>query len=146
MGSFFEAFQNALTLLFKGNTEIYHTLGTSVQSAAFSTAFAFLPALGLATLFTLYRFPLRTIFLSCLTSLLAVPTVCIGLGVYTLLSHSGPLGYLHWLFTPRAVVLGQTLFVFLILTTYLMSGFSELSSNFLKLYRFCDKKGCSTVW
>ncbi|HEX9680325.1 MAG TPA: ABC transporter permease, partial [Anaerolineales bacterium] len=36
------------------------------------------------------------------------PPVVVGLAVYLLLSRSGPLGELHWLFTPAAMVTAQT--------------------------------------
>jgi tungstate transport system permease protein len=39
---------------------------------------------------------------------MALPPVVVGLVVYLLLSHSGVLGGLGWLFTPRAMVLAQT--------------------------------------
>ena len=40
---------------------------------------------------------------------LAMPPVVVGLIVYLLLSRSGPLGYLNWLYTPSAMVLAQIL-------------------------------------
>jgi len=42
-----------------------------------------------------------------LNTLMAVPTVVIGLTLYCILSRQGPLGGLGLLFTPIAVVLGQ---------------------------------------
>ncbi len=38
---------------------------------------------------------------------MALPPVVVGLGVYLLLSRSGPLGSLGWLFSPRAMILAQ---------------------------------------
>ncbi len=38
---------------------------------------------------------------------MAVPPVVVGLALYLLLSRSGPLGALGWLFTPRAMMLAQ---------------------------------------
>jgi tungstate transport system permease protein len=38
---------------------------------------------------------------------MALPPVVVGLVVYLLLSHSGPLASLGWLFTPQAMVLAQ---------------------------------------
>lgn len=40
---------------------------------------------------------------------MAVPPVVLGLLLYLLLSRSGPLAQLQWLFTPKAMVLAQTL-------------------------------------
>jgi tungstate transport system permease protein len=39
----------------------------------------------------------------------SIPPVLVGLLVYLLLSHQGPLGFLHWLFTPKALVTAQFL-------------------------------------
>jgi tungstate transport system permease protein len=38
---------------------------------------------------------------------MGLPPVVIGLLIYLLLSRSGPLGFLGWLYTPRAMVLAQ---------------------------------------
>lgn len=44
-----------------------------------------------------------------LNTLTGLPPVLVGLVVYLLLSRSGPLGELGWLFTPKAMVLAQTI-------------------------------------
>lgn len=40
---------------------------------------------------------------------MALPPVVVGLVLYVLLSRSGPLGMLGWLFTPQAMILAQTI-------------------------------------
>src|SRR5688500_13231285 len=40
---------------------------------------------------------------------MAMPPVVIGLLLYMLLSRSGPLAVLEWLFTPQAMILAQTI-------------------------------------
>jgi tungstate transport system permease protein len=40
---------------------------------------------------------------------MALPPVVVGLALYLLLSRSGPLGGLGWLFTPAAMILAQTI-------------------------------------
>ena len=46
-----------------------------------------------------------------LNSLLALPSVVVGLLVYLLLSRSGPLGSLGWLYSFQAMVVAQTILV-----------------------------------
>ncbi len=48
---------------------------------------------------------------SILEALVGVPTVLVGLLLYMLLSSRGPLGFLHLLYTPTAIVLGESLLV-----------------------------------
>ena len=51
-----------------------------------------------------------------LNTSLAIPSVVVGLLVYLLLSRSGPLGYLGWLFSFKAMVLAQAVLVLPIVT------------------------------
>ena len=57
------------------------------------------------------RFPGRGAVLAGLNTLLALPSVVVGLTVYLLLSRSGPLGFLGWLFSFQAMVLAQSVLV-----------------------------------
>jgi len=51
-----------------------------------------------------------------LNTLLALPSVVVGLIVYLLLSRSGPLGFLGWLFSLKAMVLAQAVLVLPVVT------------------------------
>ena len=62
------------------------------------------------------RFRGRGALLIVLNTLLAVPSVVIGLVVYLLLSRSGPLGFLGWLFSFKAMVLAQAMLVLPVVT------------------------------
>ncbi len=57
------------------------------------------------------RFPGRGAVLAILNTCLAIPSVVVGLLVYLLLSRSGPLGFLGWLFSFQAMVLAQAILV-----------------------------------
>ena len=62
------------------------------------------------------RFPGRSVVLTLLNTLLALPSVVVGLVVYLLLSNSGPLGFLGWLFSFKAMVIAQALLVLPVVT------------------------------
>ncbi|WP_397409100.1 ABC transporter permease [Polaromonas sp.] len=62
------------------------------------------------------RFRGRGIVLTVLNTLLALPSVVVGLVVYLLLSRSGPLGFLGWLFSFQAMVLAQAVLVLPVVT------------------------------
>ena len=57
------------------------------------------------------RFPGRRVVIALLNTLLALPSVVVGLVVYLLLSRAGPLGSLGILFTPAAMIVAQTILV-----------------------------------
>lgn len=54
----------------------------------------------------------KRLTLTLLTSFMAFPSVLVGLLVYMLLSHSGPLGALELLYTPTAIILGDFVLAF----------------------------------
>ena len=62
------------------------------------------------------RFRGRAALLTVLNTLLALPSVVVGLVIYLLLSRSGPLGFLGWLFSFKAMVLAQTVLVLPVVT------------------------------
>ncbi|WP_332776190.1 ABC transporter permease [Polaromonas sp.] len=62
------------------------------------------------------RFPGRAVVLALLNTTLALPSVVVGLVVYLLLSRSGPLGFLGWLFSFKAMVLAQAVLVLPVVT------------------------------
>jgi len=62
------------------------------------------------------RFSGRGALLTVLNTLLALPSVVVGLVVYLLLSRSGPLGFLGWLFSFQAMVVAQTVLVLPVVT------------------------------
>ena len=62
------------------------------------------------------RFRGRAALLTLLNTLLALPSVVVGLVIYLLLSRSGPLGFLGWLFSFQAMVLAQTVLVLPVVT------------------------------
>ena len=62
------------------------------------------------------RFRGRGAVLALLNTALALPSVVVGLVVYLLLSRSGPLGFLGWLFSFEAMVLAQTILVLPVVT------------------------------
>jgi len=53
---------------------------------------------------------------------MGLPPVVVGLFVYVLLSRSGPLGGLGWLFTPSAMIAAQTVIAFPLVTGLTMSA------------------------
>ena len=83
------------------------SLAVSACAALLACAFGLLLGSWLATA----RFAGRGALLALLNTLLALPSVVVGLVVYLLLSRSGPLGFLGWLFSFKAMVFAQSLLV-----------------------------------
>jgi len=53
----------------------------------------------------------RRVLLDLTNTLVAIPTVLVGLVLYLLLSRSGPLGFLGILYTPTSIVIGEAVLI-----------------------------------
>jgi tungstate transport system permease protein len=81
-----------------------------------ATAIGTLLGLPLGAALAIWRFPGRDLIVIAANALLGLPPVVVGLALYLLLSHSGPLGRLGWLFTPTAMVIAQAILALPIIT------------------------------
>lgn len=115
----------ALHLLTSGDSEVYSIALTSLKLSGTSTVICSLLSIPLGTLLGLKVFPGRKIIVVFLNTLLALPTVVIGLLLYSLLSRSGPFGPLALLYTPRAVIIGQIVLAMPIITSMVYTALEK---------------------
>ncbi|HHN47102.1 MAG TPA: ABC transporter permease [Planctomycetes bacterium] len=111
-----EGIQGALKLIFSGEQRVYSAAFTSVWVASISTTAAFLLGMPLAFLLAFNRFPGRQAVITLLNTLLALPTVVVGLFVYALIRRGSWLGPLDLLFSPSAMIIGQVVLAVPIVT------------------------------
>lgn len=111
MSTFTDSALTALELLISFDPVLLAIVGRSLAVSATACALACAAGLLLGAWLGVARFRGRDALLTLLNTLLAVPSVVIGLVVYLLLSRSGPLGHLGWLFNFQAMVLAQALLV-----------------------------------
>jgi len=107
MSQLAEATTGALTLLLSGDGSLWQIIGISFSVSIQAILLAVPPALAIALLLSYGSFPGRYLLITTFNTLLAVPAVVVGLTLYLLLSHQGPLGDLRLLFTQPAMILGQ---------------------------------------
>ena len=86
---------------------IWPILWLSIQVSGCAVLIATLIGLPLGAWLGSSTFKGRRVIWAMVYTGMALPPVVIGLLVYLLLSHSGPLGSLDWLYTPRAMILSQ---------------------------------------
>ena len=95
-----------------GDVEVYGVAFLTLKIAAVATAVAC--AAGIPTGFLLASRPFwgRRAALTVVNTALAFPTVVVGLLLYSLFSHRGPLGGLELLYTWQAIAIGDILLAF----------------------------------
>ncbi|MDT7837872.1 ABC transporter permease [Aquabacterium sp. OR-4] len=111
MGSMAESVQLALALITAGDAALWQVVALSLRVSATAVALGAGLGLLLGGWLAVARFPGHGLVVGVLNTLLALPSVVVGLVVYLLLSRSGPLGSWGILFTPAAMVLAQTILV-----------------------------------
>ncbi|MBI9106694.1 MAG: ABC transporter permease [Spirochaetales bacterium] len=122
-------FGYALKLLLTFDKETYFIAGLSLRFALTSTIFSALLSLPVGVLLGLNRFRGRRFCITVLNTLMALPTVVVGLFIYALVSRSGPLGYLGLLFNPSAVIIGQSILSFPIIASMVNTSVERLDGN-----------------
>ncbi|HEY4690744.1 MAG TPA: ABC transporter permease [Anaerolineae bacterium] len=80
----------------------------------------------LGAMLGLVRFRGRRLATALLYTGMGFPPVVVGLFVYVLLSRSGPLGTLSWLFTPTAMIAAQVVIAFPLVTGLTMSAVASV--------------------
>lgn len=111
MSTVTESANTALQLTFSADPALWTIVGRSLSVSATACLLACGAGLVLGAWLGVARFAGRGAVLAVLNTLLAVPSVVVGLVVYLLLSRSGPLGSWGWLFSFKAMVLAQALLV-----------------------------------
>ncbi|NTV86566.1 MAG: ABC transporter permease, partial [Burkholderiaceae bacterium] len=107
MSTFSESASTALSLITSFDAGLWTIVGRSLAVSATACAIACGLGLMLGAWLAVARFAGRDAVLTVLNTLLALPSVVVGLLVYLLLSRTGPLGFLGWMFSFKAMVLAQ---------------------------------------
>ncbi len=116
MNTFTDSALTALRLLSGLDPILISIVGRSLAVSACACVLACGLGLLAGSWLGVARFAGRPLMLAILNTLLALPSVVVGLLVYLLLSRSGPLGFLGWLFSFKAMVLAQALLVLPVVT------------------------------
>ncbi len=117
----------AVELIITFDPEVMQIAGRSLRFALTSTAIGSLICIPVACLIHFKEFRgKRFIVVGIIQTLYSVPTVAVGLFVFVFISNAGPLGGFGWLFTPTAIVIGQTLLITPLLLGLTISALSGM--------------------
>jgi tungstate transport system permease protein len=119
-------FGRALELLLSGDREVWLITWTSLRFSLSSAVIAAVLGIPAGVALARRRFRGKRVLMAVINTLMALPTVVVGLIVYALISRSGPLGGLGLLFTPAAVIIGQAILALPIIVSLTASGLAAL--------------------
>lgn len=122
MNYLLDGIATALRLIVSLDYEVTHCTLVSLQVSSTAILLASLIGLPLSFCIGMYDFWGKTAVITLLNTLMSLPTVVIGLFVFSFVSRQGPLGVLGLLFTPTAMIIGQFLLATPIITALSVSA------------------------
>ncbi len=112
----------AVHLILSGDPALTEIVSLTLQVSGIALLISTLLGLPIGAALGLYRVRGRSLITALLYTGMGLPPVVVGLFVYLILSRSGPLGVLGWLFTPKAMITAQTIIAFPLVTGLTMTA------------------------
>ena len=112
MQDILQGFLEAIRLVLSGNAELAEIVWLSLRVSGIALIISTLLGVPFGVLLGLRRVPGHGVITTTLYTGMGLPPVVVGLFVYLMLSRSGPFGALGWLFTPKAMIVAQSIIAF----------------------------------
>ena len=126
MDLIFQGIAQAFQLLIHGDPEVIRISLLSLGVSLSATAISLLLGISSGVFIGLNRFPGRNFLVSLINTGMGAPPVVVGLIVSVFLWRSGPLGSLHMMYTPGAIVLAQCIISLPIITGFTMASIQQI--------------------
>jgi tungstate transport system permease protein len=127
-----DSLRSAFLLLISFDQELIDIVGVSLSVSCFATFFASVFGLPCGFLIAFNTFAGKRFIITILNTLLALPTVVIGLVVYSFISRRGIFGSLELLYTQKAIVIGQVILIIPVITTLTIAAISRIDKRYRK--------------
>jgi len=121
-----EGLVEALDMILAFDREFAAIVAVSLKVATLSTALATVAGVFVGIAVAEKRFRGRQAVITILHTLMSLPTVLVGLLVYSFISRRGPLGELGLLYTQSAMVAGQVILAFPIISGLVLASVASL--------------------
>ena len=111
MSEIWDGLVKAFQLICTFDTTVMSIAGKSLWISAASCLIATAICVPLGSVIHFNNFKGKRLLISTVQTLWSMPTVAVGLLVFLLVSHSGPLGILELIFKPGAIIFGQVILI-----------------------------------
>jgi tungstate transport system permease protein len=140
MDYFSDALGAALQLILGFDPQVVEIVWTSLRISLIASFFAGLGAVVLGVLVAISDFFGKRLLQQILNTLMAMPTVMIGLIFYGLLSRRGPLGALGLLYTETAVIIGEASLIFPLIMNMTLVAVQSADPRLLRTLKMLGAK------
>ena len=141
-----DSFFSALLLLWSIDPQLVEIVSVSLKVSSSSTLIASLVGVPAGFLIAFREFPGKRLLITILNTLLALPTVVVGLFVYAFISRRGILGVLDLLYTQKAMIIGQVILIIPIITVFTISAISRIDERYRKTAMTLGANALQTAW
>jgi tungstate transport system permease protein len=141
-----DSFYSALLLLWSVDPQLVEIVSVSLKVSSSSTLIASIVGVPAGFLIAFREFPGKRLLITILNTLLALPTVVIGLFVYAFISRRGILGVLDLLYTQKAMIIGQVILIIPIITVFTISAISRIDERYRKTAMTLGANALQTAW
>ena len=132
MGFLIDSLFSAVSLVVSLDPEMMEIVGVSVKVSSTSTLVASVLGIPLGFVIAFNTFRGKSMLITVLNTLLALPTVVIGLFVYAFISRRGVLGMLDLLYTQKAMVIGQVILILPVVAVFTIAAVSRIDERYRK--------------
>jgi tungstate transport system permease protein len=141
-----EAFGDSISLIFSVDREIYGIVGRSLYFSLTAIFLAALCGVPIGFLVGTKRFRGKSGLLMVMNSLMALPTVVVGLLGYGIFSRQAPLGFLDLLFSPAAVIIGEFILSLPIIANLTVSAVQAVDPRAILTAKTLGAGRAMTAW
>lgn len=114
-----DGIKKGIELIITLDSEVLTILKLSLFVSITATIIAVLIGVPLGSIIALKRFHLKKIVIAAINTGMGLPPVVVGLIVTLFLARHGPLGFLHWIYTPKGMIVAQ-----IVIATPIVTGLS----------------------
>lgn len=141
-----DSFLSALLLIWSLDPEMLLIIQVSLKISGTSTLIASVVGVPAGFFIAFRVFPGKRLLITVLNTLLALPTVVIGLFVYAFLARRGVFGTFDLLYTQKAMIIGQVILIIPIVTSFTISAISRIDGNYRKTALTLGANILQTAW
>ncbi|MEJ2657362.1 MAG: ABC transporter permease [Desulfobacterales bacterium] len=127
-----DSFFSALLLIWTLDHNLIEIVNVSLKVSFFSTFISALMGVPAGFIIAFSEFRGKRLLITVLNTLLALPTVVVGLFVYAFISRKGIFGAYDLLYTQKAMIIGQIILIFPIVTSLTISAVSRIDDRYRK--------------
>ncbi|NOZ72319.1 MAG: ABC transporter permease subunit [Chloroflexi bacterium] len=127
MDTLIRGFGQALQLILHLDAAVREIALLSLQVSGAALLLSILFGIPLGVWLGLRNFRGRQFLIAFIYTGMGLPPVVVGLAIYLMLSHQGPLGGLDWLFTPKAMITTQTILALPLVAGFTMTSIASIS-------------------